>query len=125
MGTRQGGWTGIDLMKTLDGSSLSGMASSQGSFGHGQNGSVRLLDHCPSVPPRRSRHTFRTSWRPDLKKAANGRSKSADGRSVNRGRAAYRRYTLTAVATIPMERAGILELWSMPDKRFFPGMGIS
>jgi hypothetical protein len=23
-----------------------------------------------------------------------------------------------------MERAGIIELWSMPGKRFFPGMGI-
>jgi hypothetical protein len=58
------------------------------------------------------------------KKTSNGRTKSADGQSVNPGRAAYRRYTLIAVATIPTERAGIIELWSMPGKRIFQGMGI-
>jgi len=79
MGTRQGGWTEIDLMKTLDGSSLGGMASWQGSFGHGQNGSVRLLDHCPSVPPRRFREAFRTSGLLDLRRTSNERSGSADG----------------------------------------------
>jgi hypothetical protein len=46
------------------------------------------------------------------------------GQSAYRSLSEFRRQTLIAEATIPMERAGIIELWSMPGKRFFPGMGI-
>jgi hypothetical protein len=45
------------------------------------------------------------------------------GQSAYRSLSEFRRQTLIAEATIPMERAGIIELWSMPGKRFFSGTG--
>ena len=69
-------------MKMLDDSSLSGIDFSQGTFEQWQNGGGSLPDHCPSVPPPRVRHPFRTFRRLDLRKTSNRPSQSADGKST-------------------------------------------
>jgi hypothetical protein len=66
----------------LDDSSLSGIDFPQGTFEQLTSGVGSLLDHCPSVPPRRVRHTFGTFRRLDLRKTSNGPSQSADGKSA-------------------------------------------
>jgi len=86
-------------MKMLDDSSLSGIDFSQGTFEQWQNGGGSLLDHCPSVPPRRVRHTFRTFRRLDLRKTSNGPSQSADGKSAYRWNFRKLHYVLGCLIT--------------------------